>query len=160
MSERIEEGCTCRMYTSHGTVPCRWCESLTETEATLVDVYGYDILRWLQTHYLLYNGEWDYAPGPEATSLDEFINSSIILAQDDLNLRRGNFTRAYMEATATVASTSADLCKAALEGVIDTMKQIPLPRVTIYRDGMILPTDALPSAEVIPVDFKAKRRLF
>ena len=160
MSDCIEEGCICSALGR--MAPCSWCTSLTQTEADLLDTYGMEILRWLQTHYLLHKGEWDWEPGPEAESLEEFINASIILAQDDLNLRKGTFTKAYMqEKTPHIILSPMDAegkrIKSPLLAAFEKIN--PTTPVFIYRDGMMLPKAILPSAQIFNLsDYRRTRR--
>lgn len=161
MSENIEQGCTCSRGGLHS--PCHWCTSLTQTEVDLLDTYGIEILRWLQTHYLLYNGEWNKdeqegeVAGEETTSLSEFINASIILAQDDINLRKGKFTDAFMAESSTRELTLEDKLST-LRIIEEKMKSSPPPNVISFRDGTTLVKAALPSAEIYNLAHYRKER--
>lgn len=137
MSEALSDGCTCRMYTSHGIPPCHWCEGLTLTEVAILDDKGYEVLRWLQTHYLLVNGEWDFDPTSQEFSaypdLPAFVEACLQLATLDLAAKK-----VYPHEN-LISPPSLSL-----EEKITTLKDIEMrmknpPRAHIFPDGMMLP---------------------
>lgn len=82
------DGCQCMHMGGH--VPCSYCASLSETEVAISDARGAEVLIWLQTHYLLINGEWDYEEGAEefkGITLEQHIGASIRTAEAEIALR-------------------------------------------------------------------------